>query len=891
MSALTLRFEDISAKDLPLVGGKGANLGELSRAGFNVPAGFCVTTEAFKRFMATADTDVYTLLSDVTPDDLEHLRHVGQQVRTYLNDLTLPADVQDAVLTSWREQGDGYAYAVRSSATAEDLPGASFAGQQDTYLNVRGDRYLLRRVKDCFISLFTDRAILYRVQNNFKHRDVYLSVVVQRMVQPDVAGIMFTADPVTGKRTVVSIDASYGLGEALVSGLVTADLYQVNKHDGSIIKKQIATKELAIHALPGGGVQQVAVDEHARTHQALPDETIQELAHIGKRIEAHYATPQDIEWALADDRLYITQSRPITSLYPLPEPAPTDNALHTYFSMSHFQVMTDAMPPLAMSVLRTVVPLGRAPDELESRLIKVAAGRFYVDLSPVLRHPIGKRVALRVLNNADQLAAGAFATLAERPDFKAYGARFNPLSVLPTLFPYMLKMLKMLCFGKPEGVTTRTTAFMTQYLEEVRAELTNATTTRTKLDIAITQMKQTIKPIATWVPYLVSGVVAAILLKVIAGKRVNPADLSATGRGLTGNIATDMDLAVGDLADTLRASEALKKHLSNPDIDATTKLESAGRVEGGEVFLEAWRAFIAVYGARGPSEIDLSRPRWSEDPSSLLQMVLNATAHSVAGAHRRHYQALMDEGQAATAAVVASLRQGAFGWLRAPLARRLLRVSRNLTPLREHHKFFVIQLMALVKPLLLQAGEEFEAKHKLQAADDVWFLSIPEVMTLFNEDAKDVKDIVQERKAAFARYKQLKPPRVITSEGEIPVLSLQVDAPEGALVGSPVSAGVVEGVARVVLDPAKDALHPGEILIAPFTDPGWTPLFVNAAGLVTEVGGLMTHGSVVAREYGIPAVVGVIDATKHIQTGQRIRVHGDAGYVEVLADTAETNPA
>ena len=275
MASFTLTFPQISAADLPKVGGKGANLGELTQAGFNVPSGFCVTTSAFTRFMAAAalvarTEDIYAHLDHVSPNDLEQLRHVGSVVRAQLAAVPLPAEVQAAVVHAWQELGKSHAYAVRSSATAEDLPHASFAGQQDTYLNVRGRDALLENVKACFISLFTDRAILYRAQNGFDHRQVALSVVVQQMVHPDVAGIIFTADPVTGNRHIASIDASFGLGEALVSGLVSADLYQVNKRTEQIVKRQIATKQIAIRALAEGGTEQVEL-AGGRTHPSRVD--------------------------------------------------------------------------------------------------------------------------------------------------------------------------------------------------------------------------------------------------------------------------------------------------------------------------------------------------------------------------------------------------------------------------------------------------------------------------------------------------------------------------------------------------------------------------------------------------------------------------------------------
>lgn len=879
MTPLTLAFETISAADLPKVGGKGANLGELTRAGFNVPPGFCVTTRAFTCFMEGAKQDVYALLANLRADDLEGLRRVGGAVRACLDEVPLPAEVEGAVVNAWHTLGDGYAYAVRSSATAEDLPHASFAGQQDTYLNVRGKDALLASVKRCFISLFTDRAILYRIQNGFDHREVALSAVVQCMVQSDVAGILFTADPVTGNRNILSVDASFGLGEALVSGVVSADLYKVDKRTRGIIHRQVGEKGIAIRSLAEGGTEQVALAESERARPALTDLQVLELATLGSRIEAHYGGPQDVEWALAEDTFYITQARPITSLYPLPLPKPEDDALHVYFSFSHFQVMTDAMPPLALSLFRVAVPVGHADGGLESRRVHTAGGRLYFDLAPILRHPLGRRVFLRAFRNADQLAAGALAELAERPGLQARGERFRPLSLLPTARPYIFKTLHMLFRGGPEGVTDQTLRFMDSYLGAVKTRLDEEIDVRGKLGLAVSELRHAFTPIFTWVPYWVAGEVAAALLKVLMRNH----DLTALGRGLTGNVTTEMNLAVGDLADAACASGVLRAHLSQTAVAAQTRLADATDLLGGKSFLQAWNVFINTYGARGPSEIDLSRPRWSEDPSSLLQMVVNTTGQSEPGAHRTHYQKLVVENRAAATAVGEVAYQGWFGWARAPLVRRFLRVSRNLTPLREHHKFFIVRLFALIKPVLLEAGKHLQAEGRLESEIDIWFLTLPEVFEVFDKPEKEVRALIKERRGTFKHDQTLSPPRVMTSDGEVPVVKLDGEGvPEGALVGSPVSAGVVEGTAKVVLDPGMEALEPGEILVASFTDPGWTPLFVNAAGLITEVGGLMTHGSVVAREFGIPAVVGVVDATKKIETGQLVRVHGDAGYVELL---------
>ena len=358
-------------------------------------------------------------------------------------------------------------------------------------------------------------------------------------------------------------------------------------------------------------------------------------------------------------------------------------------------------------------------------------------------------------------------------------------------------------------------------------------------------------------------------------------DLVAVARGLPGNVTTEMDLAVGDLADIARRSSDLVHHLRCSD--AGTALTTARTIPGGGDFMAAWDRFIACYGMRGPSEIDISRPGWAEAPRSLLQMVIANLQNSTSGAHRAKQAQLAAAGEAAGERLITAARRGPGGPLRAALVRRLVRVARNLAPIREHPKYAIMRLRGLVRAVILDNAARLHAQDRLDVLDDVWFLDRNELTAALADPTQTIRERIALRKADLARYRHMTPPRVITSDGEIPSLDMtRNDLPAGALAGTPVSAGVVEGRAKVVLDPQHDLLGPGEILIAPFTDPGWTPLFINAAGLVTEVGGLMTHGSVVAREYGIPAVVSVSDATKKIKTGQRIRVHGDKGYVELL---------
>ena len=886
MSKFIRDFSSISAGDINVVGGKGANLGVMTQAGFNVPPGFCVTTQAYEAFILPKEKQLYAILENLAVDDLNEVRKAGKKARELLGKLSLPSELIEPLRVAWGKNDPISAYAVRSSATAEDLPQASFAGQQDTYLNIIGSEALMLSVKDCFISLFTDRAILYRVQNGFAHEDVALSVVVQKMILPEASGIMFTADPVSGKRSIISIDASFGIGEALVSGLVSADLYQVEKQSDTIIKKQIGDKKIAILPVEGGGTKTIDLDESQRSASALSDDQIIKLANLGADIEALYGKPQDIEWAFADGKFFITQSRPITSLYPLPE-LPV-NPQKIYISFNHFQVMTDAMPPLSMSVFRSIIPVGRDEITQETRYVIPVGGRLYGEVSNILNYPVGKRVFPKLVDRADHLVGKVLKSWVASSTHKGQKSQITAFKFLGIALPVIWRAKSCLLFKKYDDFPQKMSRYIDDYVAQVRDKINSTDDVAEQLDMCSSELANLINIIAPWREHLLASMLAMKLLHISMEKRVDSATLEALMRGLEGNVTTEMDLEVGDLADVARGHQELIECLSDSRVDWKNRLANGVKQPGGKEFLKQWNSFIKKYGSRGPSEIDLYRPRWREDASSLLTMIVGMLRSGEKGSHRVHYERLVKENHEAYKKIGAMAGNGFWGFVREPFVSRMAYVIRELFPLREHHKFLLIRLMDLTKPVFERAGQQLKSQGKIDDADDVWFFTLYELSSCLAKVECLSRDEIFRRRQDFEHYQKISPPRVITGEGEI--LNATYDdahAPEGALLGAPVSAGTVEGIARVILDPSKEILHPGEILIAPFTDPGWTPLFVHAAGLVTEVGGLMTHGSVIAREYGIPAVVGVIDATKIIQTGLRIRVNGEAGYVEILDQDSE----
>lgn len=886
---MILEFSRIGPDDLARVGGKGQNLGALTRAGFPVPPGFCVTTAAYRRFVADCPTFPAWLdrLDALDPDDIAGARELGAAVRDALLAVPLAPELVADITAAYDALGSQHAYAVRSSATAEDLPGASFAGQQDTYLNIRGRDELLLAIRRCFASLFTDRAILYRARNGFGHRHVALAVVVQQMVVPDAAGILFTADPVTGHRGTLTIDAGYGLGEALVGGLVTADLYRVDRRTGALKEVRVGDKKVEIRALPGGGTIIEDVPEDRRRARVLDDPAVAALTDLGARVEAHYGgVPQDLEWCLVGARLWLVQARPITSLYPLPEPPPADGALHLYLSFGHVQNMIDPITPMGRDLWRTVFPIGKARlDELPRGPTPMvdAGSRIFLDITPALRLAPTRRLILRILRAVYPDIAAGIATLVDRPELQA-AAKPRPASlrlVARLMWPVPFKFAWMFLAARLEDQPAWADRLIADWVDEFRRTLAAEPPGVARLQAARQQLTGVFRVMPMIVPRLGSGMLALGRLRRRFAGTANAGDVEALQRGLVGNVTTEMDLRVGDLADLARPWPELLaalEHVRRGD------LQSLRAHPGGPAFVDAFTAFLARFGMRGQAEIDIGRPRWADDPGLLLTSIRGMASHGdLPGRHREHFARLQAEGEAAARRLIAAAAPGPVRWW----VRRMVTCVRHCLGVREHPKYLFVQCFALVRDAVLAAAAELVRADRLAAADDVWFLTYDELLALAADPrALDPRPRIDARRADYERARHQSPPLLVTSEGEVPQRPVPKDLPEGALAGLGASAGVVEGIAHVVLDPAVEVLRAGEILVAPYTDPGWTPLFVHAAGLVCDVGGMMTHGSVIAREYGIPAVVGVGDGTRRLKSGQRLRIDGSRGIVEVLAEAA-----
>jgi len=875
---IILPFSNIHTSDLPLVGGKGANLGEMTNAGFPVPPGFCVTTTAFQQFFATTQNadKLFAELDNIQKGDVESVRKIGERVRQTLFELPMPKEINEAIRISWRDIGVEYAYAVRSSATAEDLPDASFAGQQDTYLNISGEESLIDAVQRCWVSLFTDRAILYRLQNNFDHRDVQLSVVVQRMVMSEKSGTLFTVDPLTGHRHTLSMDASFGLGEALVSGLVTPDAYRVDKRTMTIIERQVSEKEIAIYPEKDGGTRKETLSADQRKQTTLTNEQIIRLAEMGVQIETYYGNPQDIEWAIADDEIYLLQTRPITSLYPIDGLKSPDGSLHIFFSMGHQQNMTDAMSPLSISTMQNIIPLGRN-EKGGSTVLVENAGRMFIDLTPILRHPILRKGMLNGISMLDALAPQALHIAMERPEFKHSHNLSISFSTVKIAFGFFRELMYALFQKDYTGFLPQVNHKISAYVEGTNSKINQTPVGKEQVQIVVDAFQNAYRLLLNWAAPLIAGVASTRILPRLGRKWLTPEELDALTLGLPGNVVTEMNLALGDLADIARRSPELVELFDHLENDSQLWLEKTAKLDNSTAFLEALDNFLADYGARGPSEIDLMIPKWYEEPISLLK-VISSYLQKEEGSHRTQEQKLIEARENATEKLLANSKG-----VKKRLEKRLIYVMANGSILREHHKFAVLQVFRIAKEMLKKMAAQLVETKKLAQQDDIWFLNWYELTQIWDAEPGSFDKLAAERRTDFSRYQKMPPPLVITSDGEMPIVKYEVaDAPEGSLLGNPVSIGVYEGTVHIIHDPQTETLNPGEVLVATFTDPGWTPLFINAGALIMEVGGAMTHGSVVAREYGIPAIVGVHDAMKKLKTGQRVRVDGNRGIVEVI---------
>ena len=879
---LVLALDDASAT-LERVGGKGASLARLVSAGLPVPPGFHITTAAYRRFVTEngLQEQILAAVSIVAVDKPATLEEASERIATLFAQSAMPDDIADAIRRAYAELGgDELPVAVRSSATAEDLPEMSFAGQQETYLNMRGDAMVLDAVKRCWASLWTARAIGYRARHDIAPQDVSLAVVVQALVPADAAGILFTANPLTGARDQVMINAAWGLGEAIVGGQVTPDTVLVDKTSETIMEQQISEKDvMTVRTHEGTHEEPVPADR--RTKAVLSPAQATELTRVGAQIEHLYGQPMDIEWALQDGDVFVVQARPITAL---PDAQRASESLLTvqaeawklpnprgkYTRNSVIELLPDPLTPLFETLGLPAV--ARATKEImeEVRIGSVFAGDVFVAIN----------------------------------DYAYYDLSFTPAETAKLVLS--LPRIFILFPGLLGTSRQRWEAAHSAYAELVRRwQATDLSATpATELlkgaqaiayeaGLYYISIQSGILPAA----YISEMMFTQVYNRLLKGRKNASAPTALTFMLGFDSAPMQAEKSLYDLARWVRQQESLASALESMSGEqfATAYRQRAER-EGASS--EAWQAFwqridehLERFG-HTIYDLDFAKGVLTEDPAPLLETLKFFLSGQAPDPYKRQASAEAARREA-TRQVVSRLR----GY-RLRTFQRLLERAQRYAPLREDALADAGLGWPILRQMLREIGQRLVSRDAIKTADDVFWLRLPELEEVASKlDAGQApansQAVIAERHATWERERKLTPPAALPIKGGAKFLGIdfgelmpaRLDQPEGdVLKGIAASPGSVTGLARVIHGPEEfDQMRPGDILVARITTPAWTPLFALAAGVVTDVGGPLSHGSIVAREYHIPAVLGTGVATERLSSGQRITVDGDAGTVTLAS--------
>lgn len=895
MTQYILHFDEIGLTDVALVGGKGANLGEMTRAGLPVPPGFCIRADAYRAFTAPAQGTIDRILSETRMEEADHVESQSTRLREFLMTLSLPSPVEQETLRAYRELAGllgtkDLRVAVRSSATAEDLPDASFAGQQDTYLNVRGEESLLEHVKRCWASLWTARAMTYRHTQGYAQEQVALAVVVQAMIESEVAGILFTANPVNDRRDEMVLNASWGLGEAIVSGLVTPDTWIV-KAGGEILERDIARKEIAIEYAPEGGTDEVAVAAEIRDAACLTDAQVQTLARLGERVAQHYARPMDIEWAYARENFYMLQARPITTL-------DGESAANKRQAPSVVGEWVGSFPVsnLGTGEYNRSMFIEIFPDPLSPAFLSVIAPLFGSMLAFTFE-------TLGLTPPTDIPAIGVFYNQPyfHREYIQAALAPFSPpvqqALVTQIVNPFGKHERKLPTEASPAflGLVTRLLRFMTTFPKQLppllaayQAEIARfqglpfAKLPEYEIMMRVRALLFTHAAKLLNYDFLMIALIGityqmlGTLLERYYGDDSEPVRAKLIS-GVTGNITMRTNIQLWNLAQEAKRSPTVREillHVSDGDVRRVLQADGEGRI-----FLAELDAFLEQYGHR-EVRMDILYPTWGEDPAPVLQFLRGYFDADERMNPLGQQTRLVREREQLAHEVDEHVQRDLTGRIAvAPLFHWVLKNTQAHTRERDTMHFELTRLFPPFRRALLELGARWHAQGMIDAPQDVFFMTLDEMERMAGA-AQPMQEIVRERRVEFERNAQRTPPAVLREGVAVEVERAQSEDARGGLRGIAGSPGVARGIVRIVRGPHEfEKLKRGEILVAPLTNPVWTPLFAIAGGIITQVGGILSHGAIVAREYGIPAVMAVPDATNILQDGEWVTVDGDRGMV------------
>lgn len=859
-------FHELEKGNIPAAGGKGANLGEMTMAGFPVPSGFVLTTEAYDAFVRAhgLQQQIVDLASRVSIDNPQSSEDASEKIKQLFLDARFTDDIAAVLLPAYAEMQEG-AVAVRSSATAEDLPDASFAGQQESYLNVQGRESLLDAVKRCWASLWTARAITYRLKQAIAPSDVSLAVVVQRQIAADVSGVAFSLNPGNNCYDEAVIDSNFGLGETVVSGQVTPDNFVVNKLTKRILQKKLGTKDYVLVGKDGGGLEEkIFADPESAS---LSNDQVIAVTDLVTSVERHYGVPMDIEWAYANGKLYLLQARPITTHIPIPEMTLTEPGEEKCLYLDLLvltQGFSDPLSVLGIEIWGKMLEALKGDSGLIDRgrdgTVLNVEGRQYLHLSNLMK-AMGTGMGLWGLKQYDTPTRQIFDSIDLKRDYlpqkQPAALRGVKWSIVKSAFGRLLPCAYR-GFRNPARAVQAHQEEFAQHVRMSKELATQDIDFQILVDELLDHFKSQMNTITAVM--LPSMVARWRMQRLFTNDDVEDL-LVALEMDLTGNPTSEMGHRMYDLA-------------QSPEIQETeTGEEFAQKLNAkaySSQFMRAYEDYIDEFGCRCIREIDIATPRPYDNVPEFFNLLkaIDVESDLIHSASRRRddaYEKLL----------ALATRRG-----KANKFKRLAELHKN-AGYREAPKYFFIIITDLMRRRALTLGEEFVARGQLDHATQVFDLSVRQITQGQQDSALPLLPMVEKNLAPRKRSAQVRDwPRVIDSRGKIFRAERRASKP-GELVGDPIAPSVVSGTANVLHSPYEKPLKKGDILVTRATDPGWTPIFMNASGVVLEVGGALQHGAIIAREFGLPCVSGVDGATVAITDGQMIEVDGSNGIVRL----------
>jgi len=849
-------FEAIKAEDLTLVGGKGGNLARMYNEGIAVPKGFVVLSTAYDTYIKVNDYAkvIEGLLLSPLP-----LESRSEAIRRLFSMDKVPENLKATILENFSKIESGRV-AVRSSSTVEDLPGMSFAGQYTSYLNVQSED-LLEKVLECWQSLWNVRAMDYRLKNkvteNFSH-----AVVVQEMVEAKTSGVVFTANPVNGLRHQMVVNASWGLGEAIVSGLVNPDQYLIDRNDGRKVEVTIHKKHMK-YRYGTRGIEEVALGQEEGAKACLEDKALEELRKAADRAEAYFGKPQDMEFAF-DSRgsLYILQSRDITTLYPI-DALTQDGKLRPYMSASTVLLgVREPFTPLGYDLMSQMFPTiinvmtARKKNPLTNSFVSYAGGRIFVDMSYLLSSKFVAKQFANSFSGNDLPLKGVMEDLMATygKTLKKQGIRFRmPLGFLKYGFSMAFDMRKIIKIPNKDRYEALIDLGNTCF-KAIQDKYDQAKTTEERLDFAHEALIEAFQLSQAQAAYCLDANNYIKIDKVLKKHFGNTYKVETLVQSLDGCITQTMTMDLNRYAG-LCDHEGKEPSPQDPE----------------------FKTIIEKYGVRANTELDFGTQRWHEKPDYLLRLVKSYMEDRMYERNLKDHEVKRQMALEMIEEVTQKL-VGKIGKGKAAKFRTYMINYRYGAAMREYPKYDIVRFLDLARKSVQGIGRQLVAEGLLDEANDVFFLRREQML-----QGGDFKVIVNEAKEAYDKEMKRKTvPRILLNNGHTYYNATTIDPNSDLLQGQALSAGVYEGVIRVVYDPLNTQLQEGEVMVTETTNPAWTPLFATAGALIMAYGGPMSHGGIVAREYGIPAVVGIPSATETLKDGQRVRVNGETGTIELL---------